>query len=235
MNMVRRIVVGLAGVVVIALVLELAAPNAVHAVANLLVTVTNTPNVNVVNTPSVNVASLPAVQFSGTPSVNANITNGSVPVTLSGNVPIANPVDNSNNPIPVFVRDADNGARQPFTAQCNASLPSGVCQIATVPAGKELVIEMFNMIIGMVSGDRPWGTELRGKANAVGYFLSYPLSFDGHDSGTYPALDNWVVAQPLTRAYADPNTTVTCEVDVNLGEAVTEPTCVISGYLVNLP
>jgi hypothetical protein len=47
MNIVRRIAVGLAGVVVVALAMELAAPKAVHAIVSTLVTVTN--NVPVVN------------------------------------------------------------------------------------------------------------------------------------------------------------------------------------------
>ncbi|MGB7023290.1 MAG: hypothetical protein WBD73_05775 [Candidatus Acidiferrales bacterium] len=63
MNIVRRIVVATAGMVIVALVLALAEPKAVHAVVSALVTVSNgagnpvptmavdTRNVNVVNTP----------------------------------------------------------------------------------------------------------------------------------------------------------------------------------------
>lgn len=75
MNIIRKIVVGIAGIVVVALALSLAAPKAVHAVVSTLVTVTNTPNVNVVNSPSVRDADNPARQpfqasFNVTPADN---------------------------------------------------------------------------------------------------------------------------------------------------------------------
>jgi hypothetical protein len=54
--------------------MSLAAPRAVHALANMFVTVTNTPNVNVANTVPVTgtvaVSSLPAVQLGGSVSAN---------------------------------------------------------------------------------------------------------------------------------------------------------------------
>lgn len=59
MNMIRRIAVGLAGVFAIALVLQLAAPKAVHAVVSTFVTVTNTVTANVSNPTDVNGSPVP--------------------------------------------------------------------------------------------------------------------------------------------------------------------------------
>lgn len=53
MNIIRRIVVGFAGVIVVALAIELAAPKAVHALVSTLVTVAN-PSTNPVQVREVN-------------------------------------------------------------------------------------------------------------------------------------------------------------------------------------
>lgn len=156
MNVVRKIVVGIAGVVVVALALELVAPKAVHAVVSTLVTVSNTTaqpvptmavdtrNVNVVNTPNVNVNSLPAVQLSGTPSVNI-----ASPLSIGGNVSatIANTSAN-----PGVALDEAHAASQIVTMECftrsygtaypclSVSTAGAVGSQYTVPSGENLVI-----------------------------------------------------------------------------------------------
>src|SRR5215471_3916314 len=54
-------------------------------------------------TGKVSVDALPAVQIA------QNTTLG-----VSGNVPVVNPLDANGNNVPLLIRDADNGARQPF-------------------------------------------------------------------------------------------------------------------------
>lgn len=119
MNIIRKIVVGIAGIVVVALALSLAAPKAVHAVTSLLVTVTNTPSVNVANTPTVNVGSLPAVQIGN--NVNATVTN------------------TSTNPVPTSNNDEANS----FAANGNCSFSSNTCVMSLygVPSNEVAVVE----------------------------------------------------------------------------------------------
>jgi hypothetical protein len=109
MNMVRRIVIGLAGVVVVALAIEIAAPKAVHALVATAVDVVNTPNVIVANTVPV------------TGNVNANV-NGTVAVSsmpavaIGGNVnaTVSDPLDGSGNPVPLVTREQQNPADEPY-------------------------------------------------------------------------------------------------------------------------
>jgi hypothetical protein len=165
MNVVRRIVVGIAGVVLVALALELFAPKAVHAVVSTLVTVSNTSgnpvptmavdtrNVNVVNTPNVNVNTLPAVQLSGTPSVNIN-SMPPVNASVTGNVPVSNPLDGSGNPIPLVTEDNAPRAAFDVTEQCNFD-PTDGCLISSlflVPSNQIAVIESFSGECTLASG-----------------------------------------------------------------------------------
>src|SRR5436309_709952 len=60
---------------------------------------------------------------------------------------------------PVLVRDVDNVARQPFRAQvvggfADGASTTGDITIATVPAGKRLVIEYVSMVGAMPLGER---------------------------------------------------------------------------------
>jgi hypothetical protein len=160
MNVVRRIVVGVAAVAVVALAMTLAAPKAVHAVANLFVTVTNTPNVNVVNAPSVNVAntvpvtgtvavsSLPAVQLGG--SVNATVSN---------------PSDVNGSPVPLATQDSaartgfDVGGTCAFGVTFNNFC--GIRPIYTVPANYIAVIQQFSGICTTNTGTVPSDVELQ--------------------------------------------------------------------------
>lgn len=124
MNVLRRIVLGLAGVVAVALAMQLAAPKAVQAIVSHFVTVDNTAANPVPVAGTVAVSSLPAVQLSG--NVNATVTNG--PAT----------------PVPTFA--TDDPGRIPFQAaeqDATACNGQGICflQFGTVPAGHRIVIK----------------------------------------------------------------------------------------------
>jgi len=157
MNIVRRIIVGLAGVVVVALAMELAAPKAVRAVVSTLVTVANTSanpvpvagNVAVTNTVpisgNVNVTNVPAVQLSGTPSVN--IAN---PLSIGGNVS-ATVVNTPASPVPTLSAEALNSftafLTQPFSAEGFCTVP-----LYTVPSGQIAVIQSVGYLTQMDQG-----------------------------------------------------------------------------------
>lgn len=140
MNIVRRIVVGIAGVVVIALAMELAAPKAARAVANLLVTVTNTPNVNVVNTPSVNanITNTPTVSVSSLPAVQVG--------SISGNVPVANPLDTDSNAIPLVTQNPVSGGNA-FDVTSSCSFGSG----GTIDGNECVVNPAYNVPTGKIA------------------------------------------------------------------------------------
>lgn len=204
MNVIRRVVVGLAGVIVVALAMELAAPKAVHALVSTLVTVANTSgnpvptmavdtrNVNVVNTPNVNVNSLPAVQVSGgninatvsgtvpvSGSVNATLT-GSPTVALSGNVPVVNPLDNNQNSVSLDVEANDSS---PVEAQCRGTFSGiiGSCtpQI-TIPAGMALVIDDVSISVGLIGGQAEGSVFLNPDKGGTGAIVfDFPLEPQG--------------------------------------------------------
>jgi len=228
MNVIRKVVVGLAGVVVVALAIELAAPKAVRALVSTLVTVANTSanpvptmavdtrNVNVVNTPSVSVSSLPAVQL-----------NGAISATVS------NPTDGSGNPIPLVTKDADNAARHPFTATCSANnlhetFGNDVSCTVSVPAGVEYVIQTISISAG--TGDANLATTVMNTTTGgVASAVDYP---SGLASGTTSFTQNYA-----TTLYADPGSTITIEVSSNnsLGNGTMTIHATIQGYFVSLP
>lgn len=134
MDLIRRTVIGIAGVAVVALAMSLAAPRVVHAVVSTLVTVTNTPNVSVVNTPTVNVASLPAVQLSG--NINANVTN---------------PTNTNGSAIPLLT--ADVTARQSFSSFNSCKIQAFGCTMDVFPAvGNGLSLGLQTLVIESVTG-----------------------------------------------------------------------------------
>lgn len=136
MNTVGRIGVGIVGVMVIVVAMQLATPKVAQAVANLFVTVTNTSanpvpvtgTVSVTNTPNVNVASLPAVQIGG--SVNATVTDSK---------------DSQSNPVLVTEDDAPRNAFFVFR-QCGwAGVSSCVVDgVLSVPANLIAVVQSLS-------------------------------------------------------------------------------------------
>ena len=212
MNVLRRIAMAIAGVVVVALAAELVAPKAMHAAQSVLATIANTSanpvptvatdtrNVNVANTPSVSVASgtvavssLPAVAIGGT--VNATVTNTS-----------ANPVLN---------RDVDNPARQAF--QARAQVLAGVEKAVDVPSTTADGALVKELVIEEVSGECEGGVAL----------VSVVTRVNGFDGFFRFATNGGALLAQSVRLYADAGTKVfvitvsgaTCSVD-------------FSGYLV---
>lgn len=154
MNVLRKIVVGLAGIFVIALAFDLAAPKAVHAVVSTLVTVTNTPNVSVVNTPAVTVAN--TVPVSGTVAVSSM-----PPVTLGGsvNATVSNPLDSNGSPVPLATQDSAARAGFDVSGICSFGVQfNNDCAIQplyTVPANYIAVLQQFSGICTTNSGTVP--------------------------------------------------------------------------------
>lgn len=231
MNVIRKVVLGLAGVVVVAFVLELAAPKAVHAVVSTLVTVSNTSgnpvptiavdtrNVNVVNTPNVNVSSLPAVQLSG--GVNATVSN---------------PTDGSGNPIPLVTKDADSPARNAYSDRCGGNGTGGAsCTFKAVPAGHELVIQGLILFALGSTGSAEQG-QLTVVTGGHTFFHQFFLQDAGPCQACGGVGPEGFTATLTVPIYVDPGTTPS----INVGSDSTSPigsvvNATISGYLVSVP
>lgn len=231
MNVIRRMVVGLAGIVVVALAFSLVAPKAVHAIVSTLVTVTNgsgnpvptvavdTRNVNVLNTPSVNVASLPAVQLNG--AINATVSN---------------PTDGSGNPIPLVTRDSDSPARHANAAQCNGSNNGGNiagCFFPAVPAGQELVIQGVTLAVRAPTGaaiDADFITVVNGVRTAHEIELK-----DGGPCSICGAAVDLFSGQFDFPIYADPGTTPEANMTYMAIGSPVSIHAAISGYFVTVP
>lgn len=249
MNIVRRIVVGLAGVAAVALVLALAEPKAVHAVVSALVTVSNGPgnpvptmavdtrNVNVVNTPNVNVTNTVPV----TGSVNATLT-GTPTVSFNGNVPVANPSDQNQNPIPL---DVESNDYSPVQAACSGFSPGNgfsnamACSPSiTVPAGTALIIDDVSVAAFEDPAPTPQGNfaaiGVTNKSGRSGVDFYIPLQAQGTATGGQELL---FVGAQRAHLYAFPTSSsagpVFCEVDTAVAQSSSAGMrCVIVGHLV---
>jgi hypothetical protein len=191
-------------------------------------------NVSVVNTPTVNaqqsgawtvgITGMPSVSIVGTPTVS---------LAAGGGVSVANSVDANGNPIPLLIRDADNGARQPFVTSCGGltAVPAqgqtaggGVCKMATVPDGKRFVIEVVTGFCTTPSGN---------KVGEVGFnppltnLLMTPTGFSAN------GFDEYAINVPL-RLYVDPGATPQFVFFSNDNSGSTACFFNLSGYLVNL-
>lgn len=163
MNVVCKIVVGLAGTLVVALALQLAAPKAVHAVVSHFITVDNTAanpvpitgSVNVANTANMNVTNTPSVNVANTVPVTGTVAVNSLPpVQLGGSVNVTNATDAKGNP--VLVTDSD-AARNSFlvSGNCSFGQASDICASTgfyTVPANTIAVLQNASGICFYSSG-----------------------------------------------------------------------------------
>ncbi len=128
---------------------------------------------------------------------------------------------------PVPVRDVDNPARQPFQAQAVGGFADGASStgditIATVPAGKRLVIEHVSALGTML----PTQKVINGGSDVI---WTDPFGIiDG-------SRDYFVVSEAL-RVYANPGP-IRCfaERDSTAGANPNSVTFTISGYLVDCP
>jgi hypothetical protein len=186
-----------------------------------------TSNVRVVNTPAEPVP---------TSATGTTTVAGTVGATQSGpwSVDVTN---TAASPVPF--RDVDNPARQPFRAQVVAGFADGASitgniTIATVPAGKRLIIEhvwafakipVGQKVIegGVVLEDDPHAT-------AIAHFR-----WDGQGTNAGGTLD-YFVASDAVRVSANPGPTQCfAERDNVTGASPDSVTFTISGYFVDCP
>jgi hypothetical protein len=157
-----------------------------------------------------------------------NTSTQPVPTVIT-NTPTTKIKTDADNPI--FVQDVDNPARQPFQQKMNFNLADGfseVCMpIATVPAGKRLVIEYVSAKVNI-----PGGQKLR----ALNVFTNLNGDFAYHFLVPTPtgAFNEYVAGQQV-RLYADPNTQVNICASRDTGDGIAPVQATISGYLVDLP
>ena len=198
------------------------------------VNVVNTPTVNVGNTPTVNVGNTHSVNVANSPTVNL------APGASVGINPLSNTVRLPNttaSPLPVF--DAQD-ARQPFQASASSIQEAGTngstVTVATVPAGKRLVIEFVS-----ATGQLPPGQQVVAwRINTI----APPTGGQTHElliNAQPPFVNGDALfrASQQVRLYADPGATAGADVralftrNTSAGQALFLMT--ISGYLVNVP
>jgi hypothetical protein len=174
-----------------------------------IVNIGNTPNVNVSNTPSVNVANTPTVSLAGGTSVS-----------------VTNPLDGQNNPGPLATLEAV----QPYDDQCQMSFAGtfyGQCNFRALPAGKRLVIQEFDAVGQLQTSSKPIYISLL--TTGINYH-----SFTATFMGTGFGYDNFVTHQE-TRLYSGPNATPLCSVAITPASNPGYYTCLLSGFLVDVP
>ena len=178
---------------------------------------TNPQNVKVVNTAADWLAPVPSSQ-SGTWNVGLTNTTAS----------------------PVPFRDVDNPARQPFQAQVMGGFADGASStgditIATVPAGKRLVIEHVSAFGTML----PTQKVINGGSHVPWHdpfsVITFNYDWKSHGSNADGSRDYFVVSEAL-RVYANPGP-ISCfaERDSTAGANPDSVTFTISGYLVDCP
>jgi hypothetical protein len=169
--------------------------------------------------------------YGAAPPGEVKVINSSaqpVPTVLT-NTPTMKVKSDTNNP--VFIQDVDNPARQPFQQKLNFNIADGfseVCMpIATVPAGKRLIIEYVSARVTI-----PGGHKLR----ALNVFTHLNGDFAYHHLVPTPTnvFNEYVVGQTV-RLYADPNTQVNICAARDNGDGIAPVLATISGYLVDLP
>jgi hypothetical protein len=182
--------------------------------------------VRVVNTPLPVTGTVHAT-LSGTPTVNI----GNLPpvnVNFPSSLNVTNPTFGSQA-VPLVTRDA--GSLQPFQKVCQANfpgtLPQASCTLATVPAGKRLVIQMESIQVNLNGGLR---VPSAGLDSSTVIFL--PAQFTGT---TFDGFDVSTSAQQITM-YVEPQTGVDCFARASgFPSAASAIACTISGYLVDVP
>jgi hypothetical protein len=181
------------------------------------VSVAQLPPVALAGTPTVAVAQLPPVSISGQPSVN---------VASMPQVQLANDTNN-----PLWVRNLDEPARQPFQQTIFTQFASGdpfsQDVAVTIPAGATLVVEFVSAV-----GVMPAGQSLRihiETPNTTHYLLA---SRQGVTAGN-PNTEDFVASQQLRLYFTknDPLTIKCARADSTTGTGYAYVT--LSGYLYN--
>lgn len=165
----------------------------------------------------------------GTTTVGGTVNIGNSPTV--GISPSANTVQIGNTTnTPVLVRDVDsNAARQPFQATTNLVFTSGFNNqgafIASVPAGKRLVIEYVSMVLLLPTGQKPSQAEI--------VTDNFPHFLIATQQGSFGVFDTFSVSQQV-RLYADSSVAFNVVRSANDG-VDGSLTATISGYLINVP
>lgn len=203
MNVVRKAVVAIAGIAVVASAMDLFAPKAMHAAQSVLATIANT--------------SANPVPVSG--NVNAAVT-GNVNATLTGT-----PIVTLNNNVPVSTRSADNPARQAFQARVQMQPIVGGGQgeegFVDVPSTTADGAPVKELVFEEVSGECVGGPAVVDVITVVN---------GARGDFFFPVTGSGVLPAQSVRIYADAGTGV---VVGTLDSGVTNCFVVLSGYLVS--
>jgi len=172
------------------------------------------------------------------PSIPVTVINSPLPVqgTVAVSSMPAIPLSNTAT-TPVYVRDVDNSALQPFVREClldalnisGGSFPS--CQMAGPPAGKRFVIESISAELELSSGSKPSLLVLEYVSGGQGAEVFLPATFL-NSNPFYSFPDHYVVSQEV-RLYADSQPMV---FNVNITD--NNPGAVnvtVSGHLATVP
>jgi hypothetical protein len=182
----------------------------------------DTKNVNVVNTPAHPVP----VVVEGTTTISGTVSIGNQPsVSLA---PGANVTVSGRRTVPVFVRDLDNPARQPFEADVSVTVPDTFggqnAVITIVPVGKMLVVEHVSVISFL-----PLGQKFSGSVN-INFARYHHLVSTAR--GAFGSADLFEISQPI-RLYVGPGATLNARADRDIAMGAGQARFTISGYMVD--
>jgi hypothetical protein len=174
--------------------------------------------VNIGNTPSVTVANTPSVNVANSPTVN---------LAASASVTVTNPL-NGQNPVPLATLEA----AQPYYDICTLALGGGTqgqCNFHTLPAGKRLVVQLFDGRGFLESGLRPIYVQLLNPSGGATEH-DFPATLMGSSNG----YDVFAMHQEthiyLAQSSQPPQCSVTASSTSNgLWD------CIISGFLADVP
>lgn len=181
--------------------------------------------VNVENTPSVNVANTANVSVTNTPSVNVANTPA-VTLESGASVAVTSPLDGQGNPTPIATLEAV----QIYGGNCTFAFNNsnaGNCFFPTVPQGKQLIVQEFDALGSVDSGNRPLTVSLFNTITSGNWF---PYAFET----SYGGLD-YLVTHQETRVYVEGGEAPGCSAELGMPSVGGGYNCDISGFLVDMP
>jgi len=194
-------------------------PTAAQGTTNVAGTVNvgNTPSVTVANTPTVSVSNTPNVNVANTPTVN---------LASGAGVTVTNPL-NGQDPVPLATLEA----AQPYYDACTFNFlggSEGTCHFHTLPAGKRLVVQLFDGLGWLDSGLRPLAVQLLYPVGE-GIEHDFPATLMGNNGSDFFAVHQ------ATHIYLEQSSQAPlCAVMVsNNSNGFWK--CIISGFLVDVP
>jgi hypothetical protein len=209
------------GILVVAGTLDTVKPGTAHAGKAFEAVVPGKPSSDVV---VVNDASQPV------PTVAQGTTN------VAGTVAVSNmpPVSVANTPAtPVYVRDVDNPALQPFTTELVWQVPEGSRGTAatpiTIPNGKTLVVEDVNLFAGLPNGQTGFLTCFV-PGNPENTLYAFALT----DAGTLGGLEGFVGGRAV-RIYVQAGALFYCALNRSADAGIANAQLTLSGHYVNTP